>query len=258
MHPKIALITGPDLRHRYFVHRLNQEFPIECVVIEDVIYPDFHAGSVENQTAWDWFFSLRKEYEERTFADANSCPPLNQPKVIHVSSDRINSREFLKTLQAQRPDVIILFGCSLIGRDILKSFPNRILNLHIGISGQYRGSSCNFWPIHDERLECLGATVLTVNSGIDSGEILAQEIIDIEQGDSVQTLMGKTVICGVNLTIQVIRQGLVDKEKPLPLKRNGKLFLKRDFTPKAINKVKDMEESGHLKTLIGEYLQTRS
>lgn len=255
MNPKMVLITGPDLRHQYFIHRLNQEFPIESVVVEDVVYPDFHANSIENQTAWDWFFSLRKEYEESTFADSTSWPPLNQPRVIHVSSDRINSREFHKILQTQQPDLIILFGCSLIGKDILNSFPDRILNLHIGISGQYRGSSCNFWPIHDERLECLGATVLTVNSGIDSGEILAQETIDIEQGDSVQTLMGKTVICGVDLTIQVIRQGLVEKKQPLPLKRNGKLFLKKDFTPRAISRVKDLEESGRLKSLIGKYLQ---
>ena len=90
-------------------------------------------------------------------------------------------------------------------------FPNRILNLHVGISGHYRGSSCNFWPIYDERLEYLGATLLTINSGIDTGEILAQATIEIEEDDTEQSLMGKTLILGADLTIHFIRNLLSEK-----------------------------------------------
>ena len=145
----------------------------------------------------------------------------------------------------------------MIGREIMDRFPNRIINLHVGLSGQYRGSSCNFWPIYDGRLDCLGATLLKINAGIDTGEILAQETIEIEEGDTEQSLMGKSLILGMDLTIQVVHQWLKGNWTPLPLERNGKLFLKKDFTPEAISKVREMVESGHLASLIKAHLKAR-
>lgn len=257
MQTKIVLITGPGLNHRYFFNRLNREFPIECVFIEEVTYPEFTSSSPKNQEAWEWFFRRRKEYEHNHFADSELWKRKNQSRIIPVPTGQINSKETLNILQTEQPQIIILFGSSLIGREIMDHFPNSILNLHVGLSGQYRGSSCNFWPIYDGRLDCLGATLLRINAGIDTGEILAQESIDIEEGDTEQHLMGKSLILGVDLTIQVVHQLLKGNCAPLPLKRNGKLFLKKDFTPEAISKVKDMVESGQLTSLIKAHLKIR-
>jgi methionyl-tRNA formyltransferase len=257
MESKIALITGPGLNHRYFVNRLNREFPIECVFIEEVTYPNFTSDSPKQQEAWEWFFRRRKEYEENTFADSELWTRKKQPRIIPVPTGQINSTDTLKILQAQQPKIIILFGSSLIGREIMERFPNRIMNLHVGISGQYRGSSCNFWPIYDGRLDCLGATLLRINAGIDTGEILAQETIAIEERDTEQSLMGKSLILGMDLTIQVVHQWLKGNCSPLPLERNGKLFQKKDFTPEVISKVKEMVESGQLASLIKAHLKTR-
>jgi methionyl-tRNA formyltransferase len=181
----------------------------------------------------------------------------NQPKIIPIATGQLNHSETLKTLQTQQPEIIILFGASLIGREIMERFPNRIINLHLGLSGQYRGSSCHFWPIHDGRLDCLGATLLTIQVGIDTGEILAQATIGIEEGDTEQSLMGKSLILGMDLTIQVVRQWFDGQCAPLPLKRNGKLFNKIDFTPEAVSKVKEMVESGRLASLIRAHLKSR-
>ncbi len=257
MKSKIALITGPDLRHRYFVNRLNREFPIECVFIEEVTYPNFTAGSPKHWEAWEWFFRRRDEYEKNTFADSELWTRKNQPQIIPIATGQINSADTLKTLQAQQPEIIILFGTSLIGQEIMDRFPNRIINLHLGLSGEYRGSSCNFWPIYDGRLGCLGATLLKITAGIDSGEILAQKTIEIGEGDTEQSLMGKSLILGMDLTLRVVRRWFKGNEAVLPLERDGKLFQKKDFTPEAISKVKEMVESGHLASLIKAHLKTR-
>lgn len=257
MKSKIALITGPGLNHRYFINRLNREFPIECIFIEEITYPDFTASSQNHREAWEWFFRRRKEYEESTFADSESWTRKNQPQIILIPTGQLNSTETLKILQARQPEIIILFGSSLIGREIMECFPNRILNLHVGLSGEYRGSSCNFWPIYDGRLDCLGATLLKINAGIDSGEILAQETIEIEEDDTEQSLMGKSLILGMDLTAQVLRRWSQGNEEALPLERNGKLFQKRDFTPEAVSKVKEMVESGHLASLIKIHLKNK-
>jgi len=257
MEPKIALIAGPGLNHRYFINRLNREFRIECVLIEEVTYPDFVSNSREYQEAWEWFFKRRREYEENTFSDSETWTRKNQPRIISVPTGELNSTKTLKALEAEQPEIIILFGSSLVGRKMMSRFPNQIINLHIGISGQYRGSSCNFWPIYDERLDHLGATILTINDGIDTGQILAQATIEIEEGDTEQSLMGKILILGTGLTIQVVHQWFDGKCTPLPLERNGKLFQKKDFTPEAVFKVKEMVESGRLASLIKGHLELR-
>ncbi len=257
MKSKIALITGPGLNHRYFINRLHREFPIECVLIEEVTYPNFTADSQKLQEAWEWFFRRRKEYEHNTFADSESWTRKNQPTFIPVATGQLNSTGTLKILQAQHPEVIILFGSSLIGRELMECFPNRIINLHVGLSREYRGSSCNFWPIYDGRLDCLGATVLKINAGIDTGEVLDQGTITIEEGDTEQSLMGKSLILGMDLTIQVLRRWFKGNKATLPLDRNGKLFQKKDFRPEAISKVKEMVESGHLASLIEAHLKAR-
>ena len=73
------------------------------------------------------------------------------------------------------PDLIALFGSSILGSELLDLFPKRIFNLHVGLADRYRGSSCNFWPIYDRNLGDLGATIIRIDKGIDSGETLAQE-----------------------------------------------------------------------------------
>ena len=257
MNSKIVLITGPGLNHRYFINRMNKVFPIECVLVEDVTYPSFTSDSPKYQEAWEWFFRRRDEYEQSTFAKSELWERKNQPKFISIPSGQLNSTETLKLLDSQQPAIIILFGSSLVGQKIMDRFPNQIINLHVGISGEYRGSSCNFWPIHDERLDCLGATLLTVNAGIDTGEILAQATIEIEEGDTEQSLMGKSLILGLDLTLQIVPQWLKGECTPLPLARDGKLFQKKNFTPEAIFEVKRMVESGHLASLIKAHLQSR-
>ncbi len=254
MIPHLVLITGPDLRHRYFVNRLNREFPIECVFVEQLPYPEFNSCAPKDRGAWEWFFHRRDEYEKRAFAESDGWSFKNTPRVISIPAGALNSADTLKSIQAQHPGLIILFGTSLVGQPLLDDFPDRILNLHVGISGKYRGSSCNFWPIHDGRLDCLGATLMKINAVIDAGEILAQKTIDIEARDTEQTLMGKTLILGADLTLRILHQGLERGWTPSPQERKGKLFLKSDFKPEAIARVREMVEGGRLASLIRNHL----
>ncbi len=255
MKSKIVLITGPDLNHQYFVNCLSREFPVECVFVEEVTYPDFTSPFKEHQEAWEWFFRRRREYEENHFAPSKLQAPKNLPKSIPIASGQLNSTHTLKALEALQPDLIVLFGTSLVGQNIMNRFANQILNLHIGLSGKYRGSSCNFWPIYEGKLDCLGATLLKIDAGIDTGEILAQKTIEIEENDTEQSLMGKSLILGVDLTIQVVHKWFKDQCEVLPLERKGKLFQKKDFTPEAVFKVREMVESGHLASMIKTHLK---
>jgi methionyl-tRNA formyltransferase len=247
---KILLITGPDLRHQYYINHLNHVFDIAGIIIESSNYPDSPTNIPEEQSGWDWFFARRKEYEEKAYNHSIKLSRKNIPKITTIPNSSLNSKETIKTINSIAPDLIAIFGASIVGNELIEQYPKSIFNLHVGLSNEYRGSSCNFWPIYDRRVELLGATIIRINAGIDSGEILAQDTIDLDKKDDEQTLAGKTVKLGVDLMIETIKKWKTNSISPLLPSGKGKLFLQKHFNKKAILEVKQMVESGELANLL--------
>jgi methionyl-tRNA formyltransferase len=244
---KILVITGEDVRHQYFVNRLNARFPLSAVLTETCVYPEPIAHSDEEQKAWDCFFARRKIFEDKTFGPANRVLTLNNPPTIKIPQGKLNTSETLEKINSFHPDFIALFGTGLLGQKILDQYPNKIFNLHVGLPRFYRGSSCNFWPIHNSRPEELGASVHLTNAGIDTGNIAAQAAIELDENDDEQTLAGKTLTTGIELMISVIQNWRDGTLKFTPSDKMGKLYLRKDFTPGAVLRVRRMVESGELK-----------
>jgi folate-dependent phosphoribosylglycinamide formyltransferase PurN len=244
---KILVITGDDVRHQYFVNCLNACFSLSAVLTETSAYPEPIACSDEEQKSWDWFFSRREIYEDKTFGPANWISTLNNPPRIEIPKGELNAPETVEIIKRFQPELIIMFGTGLLGQEILNLYPNQIFNLHVGLPRYCRGSSCNFWPIHNGRLEELGASVHLTNTGIDTGNIAAQASIELDVNDNEQTLAGKTLITGIDLMISVIQNWSDGNLTFIPSGSTGNLYLRRDFTPKTVLHVQRMVESGELK-----------
>jgi methionyl-tRNA formyltransferase len=74
---------------------------------------------------------------------------------------------------ALNADIYIVFGASFIKGDLCRFLVSkRALNIHMGTSPYYRGSSCNFWALYDNRPDFVGATIHLLTAGLDSGPIL--------------------------------------------------------------------------------------
>jgi len=70
-------------------------------------------------------------------------------------------------------DVYVVFGSSFIKGELCDFLlENRALNIHLGTSPYYRGSSCNFWAMYDRRPDYVGATIHLLSKGLDSGPML--------------------------------------------------------------------------------------
>lgn len=241
---KILVITGEDLRHQYFVNQLNAHFQIAAVLTETTAYPSPAWDSEEEKKAWDWFFTRRLKYESKAFAAVNR--PLNQPPVIEIQKGQLNSPKTMEILKKFSPGVIAIFGTGMLQENLLNLYPGRIFNLHVGLPEFYRGSSCNFWPIYEKQLEKLGAAVHLTNEGIDKGQIAAQAAIELDDKDNEQTLAGKTLLVGVQLMIATIKNWRNKTLNFSHLTKPGKLYLRKEFTPHAVLRVRQMVESGEL------------
>lgn len=257
--PNLIIITSDQPRHRYFVGRLNARFPIAAVFTESFRYPEPKPRSDEEKAAWNWFIGRRRDYEQRHFAAASPGSLLqNRPERIRILPGELNSPETLTRIGRFDPDLIVIYGTGLLGPEFLARYAQWIVNLHLGLPDYYRGSSCNFWPIHDECPELLGAAVHRLDPGIDTGQVLAEKSIELDGDDDEQTLCGKTTILGTRLMISVIEDWQTGTLRPLASGKKGRLYLMKEFTPAAILKVKKIVESGELKKRIDSVTRKRN
>jgi len=80
-------------------------------------------------------------------------------------------REYLS--EAMKSEIHLIFGASFIKGWLAEELVQLgAINIHMGLSPHYRGSSCNFWAMYDERPQFVGATVHKLSKGLDSGDML--------------------------------------------------------------------------------------
>lgn len=86
----------------------------------------------------------------------------------------LNDTKEVKDFKAY--DFIISFGYRyLIPDEILREYPNRVINVHIAALPWNRGADPNFWSHYDNTPS--GVTIHYVDSGIDTGPIIVQKIL---------------------------------------------------------------------------------
>jgi phosphoribosylglycinamide formyltransferase-1 len=86
------------------------------------------------------------------------------------------------------PDLVVLAGfMKLVGEDFRKAFPGRVVNTHPALSPAFPGMHAP-----EEALaygvRVTGATLFVVDEGVDTGPIVAQTVVAVEDGDTAETL----------------------------------------------------------------------
>ena len=246
----LLTLTGNQLSHKYFVNQLGSHFRLSAVFIENVQYPDPPFNSDKERELWNEFFLNRQETEESLLRFSKNNHTQNNPKTFNIETGHLNHNKTLQLIHKFNPTIIVTFGTSLLGSKYFDLYSGRIINLHLGLSQFYRGSSCNFWPIFDLSPHLLGATVHFINERIDGGNIVTQNTIDLDKNDSEYVLMTKTIILGTKLMIEAIKRTNTDLAMNRNPQNNGKLYQIKDFNPKAVMKVKNLVDSGKLKRKI--------
>jgi folate-dependent phosphoribosylglycinamide formyltransferase PurN len=115
----------------------------------------------------------------------------------HVES--VNSQECIDLLATERPDVVVVNGTRIISAKVLAACDAVFLNTHCGITPAYRGVHGGYWALFQNDAANAGTTVHLVNQGIDTGDIVYQQRIDIDAQDNFLTYPVKQYIVGIPL-----------------------------------------------------------
>lgn len=90
----------------------------------------------------------------------------------------INDDDTLESAKAFSPDLILVFGTSLLKKRWFE-LQTPILNSHLGIIPRYRGWLCWFWSVLEENFDSLGISIHHVSKIADGGDIVIQDFLDI-------------------------------------------------------------------------------
>jgi len=115
---------------------------------------------------------------------------------VHV--DRTAYRTFgeynkaiLDALQSHEADLVVMAGyMRLLGKDVLRAYPHRVLNLHPALLPSFPGAS-GIHDAFDYGVKVTGVTVHFADEEFDRGPIIAQEAVVIADDDTLETLEAK-------------------------------------------------------------------
>lgn len=160
-------------------------------------------GRTLNKLLYNWLrsrvFAVSSETAIRDeFFPGNAEVKYSRP-VESVTVGSINDATCVEFIKRQAPDVLAVCGTTVIKQDVL-SLPQRgAVNIHTGITPEYRSADPIFWALYCNEPEKVGVTIHFVDRGIDTGPIIHQESVPVYGGDTLATLYVRCLRRGAEL-----------------------------------------------------------
>ena len=120
--------------------------------------------------------------------------------------EKVREQSFVKTLLELSPDVMVVaaFG-QLLPQKVLDIPPCGAINLHPSLLPKYRGAAPIQWALINGERET-GITLMLLDAGEDTGDIICNESIAIGLGDTAETLQNTLADTGARLLVEVLAQ----------------------------------------------------
>ena len=177
---RVLVLCGRSARHLHVANVLCQNADVLAIVQEigsefswkklaRTLRPDNLA-----RKAWRWLRDRRRYTgnPEARFFFGDQPPRLDHPELVK-EVPHINHPDVVTLARALQPDLIAVFGTSLIRGDLLKQGRLGMANLHGGLSPEYRGADCTFWALYNREPHKVGCTLHWIDAGIDTGGLIA-------------------------------------------------------------------------------------
>lgn len=247
---RLVVLTGDQLRHRYFVSRLASQCEVAGVVVEPVFAPAApdDAPSADADVLAR-HFAERDRAEEQFFTGFREWPAA-AGGIRAIPKGDLNDPAVLSWIESCGPDILVVYGSSLLGEALLTAFAGRCVNMHLGLSPYYRGSATNFWPLVNREPELVGATIHMVTSRIDGGAILVQARPRLQHADRAHEIGCRAIIAGTDAMLDALTRFDRAAVSAVAQSASGRLYRRRDFSAEAVRTMWTQFETG----MIPEYL----
>jgi len=121
-----------------------------------------------------------------------------------LQPERARHEKFVQTLGELQPDslVVAAYGQRLPGA--LLELPRfGCLNVHASLLPKYRGAAPIQWAILNDERET-GVTIMKMDEGLDTGDLLTSQSTPITPADNAQTLRDRLAMIGAGLLVKTV------------------------------------------------------
>lgn len=235
--PKLSVMVlcGRSPRHLYVANRLCGAGNVVAIVQEagshwtvkkvfKLLRPDNFLRKV-----WRWLRD-RKRYVgggESKFFFGDVMPKLDRPDLVTLVP-HINDLQVVELADRLKPDVIAVFGTSLIRGELLNRGRLGVINLHGGLSPEYRGADCTFWALYNGEPEKIGCTLHFIDAGIDTGKLIAHVCPEVRAGDDELALFWRAVQDSADIYGEVLQRLASGMDIGQAQTGKGKLYQVKD------------------------------
>ncbi len=108
------------------------------------------------------------------------------------------NQAFLEKLDSYQVDLVVLAGFLVVlPQEMIQRYQNRIINIHPSLIPSFCGKGYYGLKVHESALargvKLTGATVHFVDEGTDTGPIILQKAVEVEPGDTPETLQRRVM-----------------------------------------------------------------
>lgn len=147
--------------------------------------------------------------------------------VAVLQPERARDEQFFESLRALQPDLIAVAAYGQILPKPLLDLPRfGCLNVHTSLLPKYRGAAPIQWAILNDDAET-GVTIMKIDVGLDTGDILAQEKTRISPEDTSQSLHDRLAQMGAGLLVRTIPDYVAGRIQACPQPAEGVVYARK-------------------------------
>jgi methionyl-tRNA formyltransferase len=138
-----------------------------------------------------------------------------------LQPERAREETFLGALRDLRPDLVAVAAYGqILPKNILDLPRFGCLNVHTSLLPRYRGAAPIQWAILNGDAET-GVTIMKMDAGLDTGDILTQATTPIHPDDTSETLHARLAALGAELLVRTIPDYVAGKVAARPQPTEG-------------------------------------
>jgi methionyl-tRNA formyltransferase len=227
----VMILCGRSPRHLYVANRLSGGARVLAIVQETGSELDarrlvrkLHPANLWRK-GWRWLRDRRRyagDREARFFFGER--PPVLEHKELRIEVPHINHPQVAALADRLQPDVVAVFGTSLIHGALLERGRLGIFNLHGGLSPRYRGADCTFWALYNGEPDQVGCTLHRIDAGIDTGALVAHIRPEVREGDDELTLFWRGIRDSAEVFVQMLDRLERGERLGQPQTEKGRLY----------------------------------
>ena len=211
---KILVLTSTCLRHKFFAKSIIKK----CQEI------GYEVSCVFESKEYD---TLNSEYKELCFYDED-LEIDDQHVLLTCVQGKINSRKVIDSINQYSPDVGLVFGTSILKKNVFELPANGCYNIHTGLVQYYRGVDSVVWPLVHKEYEKIGFTIHKVSAGIDDGQVVLQKQISAKNFYDPYNMFLDVCKEGTKTLVENFSTICNNTIKASKIKPSGKLYRKKD------------------------------